>query len=78
MVPALPWIGQWVFCHLSLFGIRNNRFETFTQWISYAQQQTFSCTIILLNQPTVPAVDFLSCWGSFNPQARRCGIGRAA
>ena len=78
MVPALPRIEQWSFCRLSLFGIRNKLFETFTRWASYAQEGTFSCTIILLNQPTVPAVDFLGCWSGFNPQAHRCGIGRAA
>jgi hypothetical protein len=78
MVPALPWIGQWIFCHLSLFGIRNNRFETFTRWVSYPQEGPFSCTIILLNQPTVPAVDFLSHLGCFNPQVPRFSLGRAA
>jgi len=78
MVPALPWIGQWIVCHLSLFGIRNKQFETFTRLASYAHQEPFSCTIILLNQPTVPALDFLSCWSSFNPQTRCGGIRRAA
>ena len=78
MVPVLPWIGQRIFCHLSLFGICNNRFETFSRWASYAHEGSFSCTMLLLNQPTVPAIDFLSCWSSFTPQAGRGGIGRAA
>lgn len=67
-----------MFCHLSLFGIRSQQFEIFTRWVSCAQEGSFSCTIILLNQPTVPAIDFLSHQGSLNPQALRCGIGRAA
>ena len=78
LIPAIPWIGQWTFCHLSLVGIPKLQFETITQWRLCAHEEPFSCTIILLNQPTVPAIDFLSyLWGS-NSQARRCGIGCAA
>lgn len=64
-LPALPWIGQWIVCHLSLFGIRNKRFETFTQWRSCAHEKPFSCTIILLNQPMVPLSCFFEPPGGF-------------
>jgi len=77
-IPALPWIGQWIVCHLSRFGIRRLQFENLIRCLSCGQEELFSCTIILLNQPTVLAVDFLSHPVSFIPQALRCGIGRAA